>query len=122
MSAPASTSLDARADGAVADDPPAAGDSRVRTVAFSLLAGLCLAASVPPWGWWPLAFVGVAIWDRLIAEQPWRARFGRTWIVCAAWLFPAMLWMWDLTPPGYVIACISYAAYFGTAVALAPGG
>jgi apolipoprotein N-acyltransferase len=122
MSAPATTSLEARADGAVEDERQDRGGSRWSTVAMGLLAGLCLAASVPPWGWWPLAFVGVAIWDRLIADQGWRTRFGRTWIVCAAWLFPALLWMWDLTPPGYVIACASYAAYFGTAVALAPGG
>jgi apolipoprotein N-acyltransferase len=87
-----------------------------------VLAGTCIAASVPPWGWWPLAFVGVALWDRLVADQERRARFTRTWIVTAAWLFPSMLWMWDLTPPGYVIACASYAGYFGLAVALAPRG
>ena len=29
-------------------------------------AGLCVVASVPPWGWWPLAFVGVALLDEEI--------------------------------------------------------
>ena len=46
-----------------------------------VLAGLCIAASVPPWGWWPLAFVGIALLDRLIADQPWKRRFRRTWLV-----------------------------------------
>jgi apolipoprotein N-acyltransferase len=113
------------------DDPPRpvglppdapARASRWRSVLLSLAAGSCIFLSVPPWGWWPLAFVGVAIWDRLVAEQPWRTRFARTWLVAAAWLFPGMLWMWDLTPPGYVIAATVYAGYFALAVALAPAG
>jgi apolipoprotein N-acyltransferase len=86
------------------------------------LAGLLLAASVPPWGWWPLAFVGIALLDRLVADQPAIVRFRRTWLVCAFWLYPAMLWMFDLTPPGYVIAGGAYAAYFGVAVAACPPG
>ena len=77
---------------------------------------------MPPWGWWPLAFVGIALLDRLVADQPAKVRFRRTWLVCAAWLYPSMLWMFDLTPPGYLIACAAYAAYFGAAVALCPPG
>jgi apolipoprotein N-acyltransferase len=87
-----------------------------------LLAGLCIAASVPPWGWWPLAFVGIALLDRLIADQPWKRRLRRTWLVAAAWLYPAMFWMWDLTPPGYLLAGAFYAAYFAVAAALCPPG
>jgi len=87
-----------------------------------VLAGLCIAASVPPWGWWPLAFVGIALLDRLIADQPWKRRFRRTWLVGAAWLFPALFWIWDLTPPGYVVAAALYAGYFAAAAALCPPG
>jgi apolipoprotein N-acyltransferase len=87
-----------------------------------LLAGLCIAASVPPWGWWPLAFVGIALLDRLIAGQPWKRRFRRTWLVAAAWLFPALFWIWDLTPPGYLVAGALYSAYFAVAAALCPPG
>jgi apolipoprotein N-acyltransferase len=85
-----------------------------------VLAGLCLAASVPPWGWWPLAFVGVALWDRLLAERAWRSRLWRTWVVAAAWLFPSLLWMWDLTAPGYVVAAAVFALYFGLAAIAVP--
>lgn len=104
--------------------PPHTGplDTRSAVVVRALVAGLCLAASVPPWGWWPLAFVGIAILDRLLVDRPWRSRFRRTWLVAAAWLYPAMLWMFDLTAPGYVAAGAFYAAYFGIAAALSPAG
>ncbi|MEM8922455.1 MAG: apolipoprotein N-acyltransferase [Actinomycetota bacterium] len=88
----------------------------------AVLAGLALAASLPPWGWWPLAFVGIVLVDGLLVHQPWRARFARMWVVAAAWLYPAMLWMYDLTAPGYVVAAALFAAYFGVAAAVTPGG
>jgi apolipoprotein N-acyltransferase len=87
-----------------------------------LAAGLCIAASVPPWGWWPLAFVGIALLDRLIAGQGAGRRFRRTWMVAAIWLLPGMIWMWDFTAPGYLAAVAIFAAYFGVAGALCPPG
>lgn len=96
--------------------------SRLLVLARCLLAGLCLAASVPPWGWWPLAFVGVALWDQLLADTPWPARFRRSWLIGATWLFPATAWMIDLTAPGYLIAGVVFAAYFGVAGAVTPPG
>ncbi len=95
---------------------------RLPTAARCVLAGVCLAGSVPPWGWWPLAFVGIALLDRLLADRPWRSRFARTWLVAAAWLYPATLWMWDLTAPGYVAAGLIFATYFGVAGAVTPSG
>lgn len=103
-----------------ADPTPPARRPRLRTAGLAVAAGLAIAASVPPWGWWPLAFVGIATWDRLLAGAPWRARALRSWLVGAAWLFPALLWMWDMTEPGYVVAAAVYAAYFGLAGALVP--
>ena len=82
---------------------------------------MAIAASVPPWGWWPLAFVGIALLDRLIADQPWPVRLRRTWLAAAAWLYPAMLWMYDLTP-AYFGAAGFFAAFFAIAAAVTPGG
>ncbi len=96
------------------------GASRAILALRCVAAGACLALSVPPYGWWPLAFLGIFQLDRLIAGQPAKRRFRRTWLVCATWLYPTMLWMVDLTAPGYVVACGTYAAYFGAAVALVP--
>ncbi len=84
------------------------------------LAGICIAGSVPPWGWWPLAFIGFAILDRLLVATTAKQRFRRMWMVGVWWLAPAMLWMFDLTPPGYVIAVLLFAAYYGIAAALTP--
>jgi apolipoprotein N-acyltransferase len=94
---------------------PAAG-------AAALGAGALVAFSLPPWGWWPLAFVGIAILDRLVADRPRRSRFARTWIFGLGWLGPGMGWMWFLSPPGYIVAVAAYAGYLGLAAAIAPGG
>jgi apolipoprotein N-acyltransferase len=96
--------------------------SRTSVFARCTLAGLCLAAAVPPWGWWPLAFVGFALLDRLLAGQPAAARYRRTWLVAAWWLYPSTLWMLDLTIPGYGLAQAVAAGMFGVlALAVPPG-
>lgn len=95
--------------------------ARLSTALMAIGGGLCLAASVPPWGWWPLAFVGVAVWDRLLAGADAKARFFRSWLLGVAWFAPAMLWMFDLTPPGYPIAVALYGAYVGMAGLVVPG-
>jgi apolipoprotein N-acyltransferase len=93
---------------------------RVRGPVLAVLAGLAIAASVPPWGCWPLAFVGVALWDRAIADASWLARGRRSWLVGVTWLLPSMVWMWDLTAPGYLVAVVAFATYFAVAAAMVP--
>jgi len=85
-------------------------------------AGGLIAFSMPPWGWWPLAFVGIAILDRLLADQPTRTRFIRGALTGAWWIFPATLWMWDLTIPGYLFAGVTYSLFYGVGMALVPPG
>ncbi len=85
-------------------------------------AGLLIAFSMPPWGWWPLAFAGLALVERLIRATTAQERFWRGSIVGLAWLLPSTLWMWDLTPPGYVVAGTLYAALLGGALAICPPG
>lgn len=106
------------------DGPPAPSRARRRLVTFGrcVLAGATICLSIPPWGWWPLAFLGVAQWLALLAGATPAQRFRRSWLVALSWLAPAMVWMFDLTAPGYVIACIAYAAYFGLAGLATPPG
>lgn len=86
----------------------------------AVVAGGCLAASIPPAATWPLVFVGIALWDRLLATPNVKARFGWTFIVTTTWLHIAMLWMIDLTVPGYFIASTLYALYFAIAAVFVP--
>lgn len=96
---------------------------RLRTALLCVATGGSIALSMPPWGWWPLAFVGLAGVDRLLADRPWRSRLRRMWCIAAAWLFPATLWMIDLTAPGWVIAQALAAGMFAVAaVAVPPSG
>src|SRR3954447_8145034 len=92
----------------------------LRIVGRAALAGLLLAASLPPWGWWPLAFVGLVLLDRLIADQTAWTRFRRGWLVAAALLFPSMSWLFTFTGPGYVIAAAYYSAIFALACMACP--
>jgi apolipoprotein N-acyltransferase len=82
--------------------------------------GVLIAAALPPWGWWPLAFVGIVCLDRLIAERPRWARFRRGSVVGLGLYVPSLAWMIDMTLPGYVVATVAYAALFGLAVTIVP--
>ncbi|CAB4553362.1 unannotated protein [freshwater metagenome] len=93
----------------------------LRALLRAIIAGLCLAASVPPWGWWPLAFLGIAMWDRLLRNAKPRARIVRSIVFAAAWFTPSMLWMVDLTAPGYLIAIVVFSLYVGIAGLAVPG-
>ena len=91
-----------------------------RTGATCVAAGGCIALSVPPAGFWPLAIVGIVVWDRLLAGATVAQRARRSWLVAAVWLAPMTIWMWDLTAPGYVIASALFAGYFALAGAAVP--
>jgi apolipoprotein N-acyltransferase len=83
----------------------------------ALGSGTLVAFSLPPWGWWPLAFVGIAIFARITtggATRP-RTQFLLGTIFAFGWFAPGMCWMWFLTPPGYVIAVLLFAALHGVA-------
>ncbi len=75
---------------------------------------------MPPWGWWPLSFVGLAAWERIIADAPAGARWRRTWLFATAWFAPAMVWMWQFTIPGFLIVLAIFGAFHATAAALVP--
>ena len=87
-----------------------------------LAAGLLIAAAVPPWGWWPAAFIGLALLDRLVADRPLSSRFRRGLLVGAAWAFPSTVWMLDLTPVGWLAAGLLHAGWLGLAAAAVPPG
>ena len=90
--------------------------------AAALGAGLLVASALPPWGWWPLAFVGIAILDALLAGRQARSRAARGFLFGLGWLAPGMGWMWFLTAPGYVFTSLLFSGFVAGAVALVPAG
>jgi apolipoprotein N-acyltransferase len=87
------------------------------------IAGLLVAASLPPWGVWPLAFVGVAVFETSLGNAGTnRARALHGWLFALAWLLPGMAWMWFLTAPGYLIASALFAGFHALAAIATPTG
>lgn len=90
---------------------------------YALVGGLLVALSLPPWGLWPLAFVGIILFEIALGEAPSRAvRFRYGWLFGAGWLAPGIVWMWFLTAPGYVVAAALFATLHGAAETVTPSG
>jgi hypothetical protein len=76
------------------------------SVVAALGAGLMLCASMPPWGWWPLAITGIALWLWLLGDQPGRARFALSWLVGVAWFAPSTVSLHFKGKEALFIACL----------------
>ena len=85
-----------------------------------LAAGALICFSMPPWGFWPLAPLGIAALDRLLAGQPAARRLRRGGLTSAAWLAGATIWMWDFSPGGYLVANAIFSAFYCAGCALTP--
>lgn len=89
---------------------------RFAAPALALGAGVLVALSLPPWGFWPLAFVGIALFDlTLVGVDSRAARARRGWLFGAGWMFFGMGWMVQLTGPGYVAAAAIFAGFHAVA-------
>ena len=91
---------------------------RTSTLAAACFAGAIVAFALPPWGWWPLALLGVGLFMRLSMSSTGESspfRFAIGFVFSVSWFAPGMGWMWFLTPPGYVIAVVLFASFHGFA-------
>ncbi|HVX23687.1 MAG TPA: apolipoprotein N-acyltransferase [Acidimicrobiales bacterium] len=76
--------------------PGGRGGRRVRAAAAlvvpSAAAGVALALSLPPWGWWPVAFAGAGLlYWRLAGLGPW-ARLLAGWVAGLGCYVPGLFW------------------------------
>jgi apolipoprotein N-acyltransferase len=93
------------------------------SAALAIGGGVSVALSLPPWGIWPLAFLGITMFEMSLGESPSRrARAARGWLFAAAWMFPGLAWMWSLTAPGYIAAVAIFAGYHAVAATVSPQG
>lgn len=96
---------------------------RLARPALALGAGTLVAMSMPPWGFWPLTFVGVVLFEVALGAEPTRReRLRLGFLFGAGWMYIGMGWMVQLTAPGYVVAGTVFALFHATAAAVAPTG
>ena len=79
-----------------------------------ILAGLLVAASMPPWGWWPLGFIGLAMYGS-VAVRHREKSFSLGFLFATAWFLPSTAWMWFLSAPGYLVAILIFSVLHGFA-------
>ena len=96
---------------------------RLARPALALGAGTLVALSMPPWGFWPLAIVGVLLFEVTLGDTPSRRERVRLGLLFGAgWMYLGMGWMVQLTTPGYVVAGLVFALFHAGAAAVAPTG
>jgi apolipoprotein N-acyltransferase len=96
---------------------------RLARPALALGAGTLVALSMPPWGFWPLAIIGVMLFEVALGTAPARAERARLGLLFGAgWMFLGMGWMVQLTAPGYVVAALIFSMFHAGAALIAPTG
>lgn len=86
----------------------------------ALVSGALVGLSLPPWGWWPLSIIGIAVFFALCSMSASRREiFFIGALFAFAWFALGMIWMWWLTPPGYLVAIILFATFHGAAALVA---
>jgi apolipoprotein N-acyltransferase len=87
---------------------------------LALLAGVLIAFSLPPWGWWPLAFIGLALLYRVLEGRAPRSRLLLGWLTGLGMLGIGIVWFGEFSIPGVVLSIIFEALFIGVAAVLTP--
>ncbi len=85
-------------------------------------AGVLMAASLPPWGWWPLAPVGAAVLGFCLQDRRWSRRLLAGGAAGLGLSGPGLWWMIEFSAPGYVATTLLEAGLLGLAVVAVPSG
>jgi apolipoprotein N-acyltransferase len=86
----------------------------------SLAAGLLLALSLPPWGWWPLAFGGAGWLYWRLAGLPPRSRLWVGWLAGLGCYGPGLFWARTFNWYGAVVLIALEALFVGVAALATP--
>ena len=82
----------------------------------SVLAGLCIAFAMPPWGWWPFAFIGLGIFHKVSQKSAsGKQAFFAGFSLGLGWFLPTLAWIWYISIPGYFFTVIFFSCLHGVA-------
>ncbi len=96
---------------------------RIARPALALGSGVLVALSMPPWGFWPLAIIGVVLFEISLGPTPTRRESFRLGLLFGAgWMYLGMGWMVQLTLPGYLVAGLVFSLFHAGAAVVAPIG
>jgi apolipoprotein N-acyltransferase len=88
----------------------------------ALASGVGLALSLPPWGWWLLAFPSAGLlWWRLGGLRP-RTRLWAGWLAGLGCYVPGLMWARSFTIPGAIVLIAVEASFVAVACLLVPPG
>ncbi len=93
---------------------------RGRIAVPSLAAGVVLALSLPPWGWWPLGLVGAAILYWRLGGLPLRTRVWSGWLTGLGCYAIGLFWSRAFNWYGAVVLVLVEALFVAAAAALTP--
>jgi apolipoprotein N-acyltransferase len=86
----------------------------------SLAAGLLLALSLPPWGWWPLGLAGAGLLYWRLAGLRARTRLWAGWLAGLGCYGPGLMWARAFNWYGAAVLILLEALFFAAAAILTP--
>ena len=93
---------------------------RGRVAVPSLAAGVLLALSLPPWGWWPLGLAGAGVLYWRLAGLGLRSRVWSGWLAGLGCYAIGLFWARAFNWYGAVVLILVEALFFAAAAALTP--
>jgi apolipoprotein N-acyltransferase len=93
---------------------------RGRIALPSLVAGVLLALSLPPWGWWPLGLVGAALFYWRLSGLALRTRIWSGWLAGLGCFAIGLAWARAFNWYGALVLVLVEALFFAAAAACTP--
>ena len=93
---------------------------RGRVALPSVAAGVLLALSLPPWGWWPVGLAGAGIFYWRLAGLRLRTRVWSGWLAGLGCYAIGLFWAGAFNWYGAVVLILLEALFFAAAAALTP--
>ena len=93
---------------------------RGRIAVPSLAAGVLLALSLPPWGWWPLGLIGAGLLYWRLGGLSWRARVWSGWLAGLGCYAIGLFWARAFNWYGAVVLILAEALFFAAAALATP--